>query len=421
MKKSSLSEQIALLHAKLVTSRTQRDIIALSREFGKLVDEALKKENALPRAGQDENIISCTITFTKKEVSDMDKTFKKHFILNGYIAHLIKRKSGKNGALYEIRYRRNGYDISASSTDLAEAKRKFLEKTRPEEIGNHQKGTRNQKQLFPLTFHSFATYYFEKFRKFKVAEQTLKNDLSRYNKYLRPHFQEMLITKITPPNCKELLDRVKDEGKGKTADELYSLMNAIFNSARAHKIIVDNPLATVLHIQHDREEGKALTPDQESKLLAWMQSNACDCAIELALCLFCGLRSNEMENQQYPPTTVDGNFIKAVNSKRHFKDKTKIEFKYIPICNRLRPFLKDGIQIKHTAKITLRRLKTVLPQNTLKDLRTTFYTKCQTLGVAEVALKSFMGHSFGKLGNAYSDLSKQKDYLLNEGEKLNDW
>ena len=66
----------------------------------------------------DESAESNIITFTKNEVKRMDKTFKKYFILNGYIAHVIKRKSGKNGFYYEIRYRRNGYNIRAASVDI---------------------------------------------------------------------------------------------------------------------------------------------------------------------------------------------------------------------------------------------------------------------------------------------------------------
>jgi hypothetical protein len=85
----------------------------------------------------DENAESNIITFTKNEVKRMEKTFKKHFILNGYIAHVIKRKSGKKGFYYEIRYRRNGYNISAASVDIKEAKRIFLEKTLPENIGKY--------------------------------------------------------------------------------------------------------------------------------------------------------------------------------------------------------------------------------------------------------------------------------------------
>ena len=73
----------------------------------------------------DESAESNIITFTKNEVKRMDKTFKKHFILNGYIAHVIKRKSGKNGFYNEIRYRRNVYNIRAASVDINEAKRIF--------------------------------------------------------------------------------------------------------------------------------------------------------------------------------------------------------------------------------------------------------------------------------------------------------
>ena len=87
---------------------------------------------------KDENAPSSTIiTFTKNEVQRMEKTFKKYFILNGYIAHVIKRKSGKRTFYYEIRYRRNGYNIRAASVDIKEAKRIFLEKTKPENIGKY--------------------------------------------------------------------------------------------------------------------------------------------------------------------------------------------------------------------------------------------------------------------------------------------
>ena len=94
-----------------------------------------QQENSQSIKGK--NVQSCIITFTNNEVKRMEKTFKKHFILNGYIAHVIKRKSGKNGFYYEIRYRRNGYNIRAASVDINQAKRIFLEKTLPKNIGKY--------------------------------------------------------------------------------------------------------------------------------------------------------------------------------------------------------------------------------------------------------------------------------------------
>lgn len=358
------------------------------------------------------------VEFTDEEIKTMPKSFRKLLIIQNKRCRLRTHASGKNTTTFEIRFRREGFDISASGITIELAKANFIEKLKTAKP--KAKDDEQQAAAICSTFHSFAMYYFENFRKEKVAEKTYKTDINRYNRYLKPYFKETPINKITPTNCKALLDEVKKQGKGKTADELYSLMNAIFNAAITHRLIEFNPLSTVLHIQHDREEGKALAPGDEQKLLAWLSSSDCDCAVEISLLLFCGLRANEMENEKNPPQRCD-EFIKAVNSKRHFNDKSKIEFKYIPICNILKRFISDKVIIKHSARAVRKRLQVILPEYTLKDLRTTFYTKCQMFGVAEPALKEFMGHSFGKLGNAYSDLTKYGNYLLQEGEKLNQW
>ena len=76
--------------------------------------------------------------FRYKETLKMASTFKKQFIANGLVAHVIKRKSGKNTFCYEIRYRSNGFCISAAANALNKAKAKFLQKNVPREIEKYR-------------------------------------------------------------------------------------------------------------------------------------------------------------------------------------------------------------------------------------------------------------------------------------------
>ena len=62
------------------------------------------------------------------------------------------------------------------------------------------------------------------------------------------------------------------------------------------------------------------------------------------------------------------------------------------------------------------KFHTVFPDKKIYDLRTTFYTRCQECGVADVARNEFVGHSLGTLGDTYTDLSDE--FLLKEGQKL---
>lgn len=71
------------------------------------------------------NEISATILFTPEEVYGMAEPFKQEFIRSGRVARIIKSWDGGE-IFYEIRYRRNGYNVTAKSNDLRTAKRLFL-------------------------------------------------------------------------------------------------------------------------------------------------------------------------------------------------------------------------------------------------------------------------------------------------------
>lgn len=348
------------------------------------------------------------VEFTDKEIKTMPKTIQKLIILDGKRCRLRTRKSGKDSITYQIRFRRDGYDVSACGVTVEIAKANFIEKLKTAQPCAKESG--GGSKLLPTTFTAFSLYHFENFKKEKVSPKHYENNLRLFNRYLSPRFKETPLMKITPSDCKTILDEVKKQGKGKTADDLHSILNGIFKTAIAHGLIDRNPLALIFHVQHKRENGQALTKAEETTLFKALKDR--DFAIAAALALYCGLRPNELETAQ-----IHGEFIKAVNSKRK---GGKIEYKYIPIINRLRPFLPaDGVFHIPNLDMLRRAVGKALPGHKLYDLRTTFYSRCDELGVAPPARDEFVGHSSGILTNTYRDLSM--DYLLDEGKKLNAW
>ena len=91
--------------------------------------------------------------------------------------------------------------------------------------------------------------------------------MHRYKKYIQPAFGEKQFNDITPEHCQTLIDSILAEGKGKTAEEIHSLLSIIFKGAIAHGIVNKNPLAIVVRMKHEGKHGTALTKDEEKLLL----------------------------------------------------------------------------------------------------------------------------------------------------------
>ena len=347
------------------------------------------------------------VEFTDKEILQMPQKFRKMIIVNRKRCRMRKHPSG-NGYTYEIRYRHEGYNISACGKTIELAKANMLKKMR------NAMPTNARTTEIPTTLEDFALYYFERFRRPKIAELTYKNDVRRLKRHILPALGKKKLAKITPADCEDLIESMKAAGKGKTADELRSLLSIIFKGAIAHNIIERNPLDIVPHVQHVTKHGKALSAEEIEALFARIRGTKFE--IVYALALYTGLRPNELKT-----ATVKNGMIIAVNSKQKKKETV---YKRIPICKRLAAYLdKIGGNLEKVHFFCEQyysvRFPGFCPGHKLYDLRTTFYSRCKELGVAEPALKAYMGHSNGKLGNSYTDLSNE--YLLKEGKKLDNW
>ncbi len=379
-----------------------------------LADKSLKAETLekLIQNGQtkvektalnENNIKQGIVEFTKQEMKQMPKEIKKLILIDKKRCRLRTHVSGSKTTTYEIRFRSNGYNVSACGKTIELAKANMLVKLKT------AKPTGN-KTTVPITFKEFTNYYFEKFRRPKVTEQTYYNDQNRLQNHLFPKFGKLPLDKITPAECQTILDELQAKGKGKTADEVYSLLSIIFKGAIAHELIDRNPLSVVFHVKHEHEHGKALTREEEEAFLERIKGAPFEPLYVLAL--YTGLRPNE-----YKTAKVDGKFIVAVNSKRKTK---KLQYKRIPICKKLAGYLDKIYEFPtYHDKYLSTEFSKYCSNHKLYDLRTTFYSRCKELNVAENALKEFAGHSLGALGNAYTDLSDE--YLLAEGKKLDNW
>lgn len=381
---------------------TQETLAALLQKIERL------EENFTPPQQLNAKLSMSEIRFLKfneKEIFKMPKTFRKTFRAQGCTAHVRKRIDGRYNCSYEIRYAKKPYNnppISASGSTLEEAKIRFIEKL------NNYTPQDNTAPTIPKDFDGFAIYWFENFHKRKVCEKTYKNNFSLYNRHIKKQFSKMYLESITPVMLQDFIEKLP--GNGKTADDIHSIFNQIFDTAVKHGKIKLNPLSMFLHTSHERETGKDLTPQEELQLLTAYTGT--DYEIIFAVMLYTGLRPNEFKTAR-----IEGNFIIAINSKRK---NGKIEYKKIPITSCLRTYLKDIKILPCRYEGSLRKaFSNILPDHMLKDLRKTFNTRCVQYKVDYMARKLFMGHSLGKLDKTYT--GSLDEYLLSESKKLDSW
>lgn len=392
------AEQMIMLSQKLVLLSLAKD----DKEKKKLTQE-IALLNSQMSDNAEKNIFCRPLKFTDKEISKMPKTFRKEFRIEGCTAHVRKRSDARYRCSYEIRYRKNGYNISASARTLAEAKENFIQK-----LHVADRTDKNGSNNVPIIFYDFALFWAENYHKRKVCERTYKNTILQIKRsFALQSFAQKAIRKIKANELQIVIDDYVIQEKFRAAQEVHSILNQIFAYAVKYGLIIHNPVELVFLKKHEQKHGKALSFAEERKLLA--ETAGTPYQLIFAVALYTGMRPNE-----YATSRINGNMIIAQNSKR----KTgKIEYKRIPIIKMLKPYLNGLNEIKWLSVGRIRKkFNTILPDHHLYDLRTTFYTRCQMFGVAESARDEMVGHSGGVLSKTYTDLPDE--FLLKEAEKL---
>ncbi len=411
MQKTRLSEELLLITDQLMMAKERSEVIRIASEFTAIIE----KLAALEKQGNEElrqqpKCITAIMKFTQQEISEMAITFKREFIANGLCAHVLKRPSGKryNTFCYEIRYRSNGYCIRAASTDLAEAKRKFIAKTMPGEIEKYKvDGPKLVSGFSPLR-DIFDEWY--EYKHGSITDKELRRyrvDFDSLPKTLQKKYIEEIRTKDISNVMRDLAPR--------KYEQMRTLFNGIFKYAIASGIISHNPMGLIPFRRAERTTRESLTKAEIVAFLQKIKSPEFDPIRQGAYLLyFFGLRPCEIDEQ----TRREGNFLIARNRKRK---NGKVEYKKIPIpkqAERLiqwaKPFTFDC-----TPWMQNKLFNTALGENdkTAYCLRHTFATICQEAAVPQEVVEVWIGDSPQRLiGRVYTHYSDE--YMRTQMDKV---
>ena len=187
----TLSKDLIAISSMLLMAQERGEVIRLAGELNALIESAMKieKEHNYDFSATTKKTSSTTIKFTKQEVDNMSKTFKKEFISNGCLGRIIQRPSGKNGVYYEIRYRRNGYNVSVCNKDINKAKELFV-------IATYNLDKYKTTVKSKLRFIAIATEWLE-YKKNNLANpHTYQQYESRINRFVPEELKNKKITDI---------------------------------------------------------------------------------------------------------------------------------------------------------------------------------------------------------------------------------
>ncbi|MBR0188812.1 MAG: hypothetical protein IJQ23_00320, partial [Clostridia bacterium] len=321
------------------------------------------------------------LQFTKKEMKEMPRL--KDFSIRQ-----------KENGVYEIRFRRYGYNESFSSKDFSVAKQKafmwlseFEDEIRAKKrISTEIKESKGNYDN--VIFGSFADNYMKTVKKKMVQPNTYASIYNIFKLHILSKYRALPLKKINAmllqKHLTELHERIP-----RVAESVKTLLNNIFDYALNNGLIERNPVKAVYIPKHIRETGKALTIEEEKEFVSRIRGSRFE-TIYLKL-LYCGCRPCELSGIQ---ENVKDNTLTIKNGK--LKSYQKILYRTIPIFPKYKPYA-TGKEIKVNTQTLSEEFRNFCPNHTLKDLRHTFTTRARECGIDNELVSLWTGHSLGNI------------------------
>lgn len=346
----------------LMTATERGELIRLAGELNSTVLKVMEIEKTAGTPAEKKKALSATIKFTDEEIKGMSKTFKKEFIANGCVAHIIKRPSGKSGFFYEIRYRRNGYNISVSNKNLKTAKRMFAEATTKLDEPKKPKA---------ITFGQMTDEWLA-YKKGKVVDHTWE----MYKRYASLYFSKALLSKdiksIRTAELNKFMQEFAD--RPRLYEDMRILLNSIFKYALLNAVISHNPVTLIPFKRAERKSRRSLTTAEIKEFLTTVRQAKYEKIRQTVYVLyFFGVRPCELDEEAH----FENGFLICRNRKRK---GGKIEYKKIPVPEQAREYIDFSLPLKlpGCAQWISKSIAALLPNElTAYNLRHTFATICQ--------------------------------------------
>ncbi len=387
----------------LMLAHDRSEMIQLATQLNSIIEKAIASEELNLLSVNKKKTSSATIKFTKEEIESMSKTFKKEFIANGCAGRIIKRPSGKNGVYYEIRYRRNGYNISVSNKSLAKAKELFI-------VATYNLDKYKSTSQSKFNFGTIAAEWLE-YKKDKIAFQTWQGYGSNIKKYFTDELRNLRITEMRTVDVDRFMRQFDENPRG--YEEMRTVLNQIFKYAIASGIILHNPVTLVPFKRAERKPRERLSDTQIFAFLQRLKEPRFERVRQLGYVLyFFGLRPCEIDEE----ARFENGFLICRNRKRK---GGKIEYKKIPVPEQAQGLIDFNLPIEPQLSYDrwLDLLKEALSDKlTPYNLRHTFASICAE-HVREEVVDIWMGDSPERLiGRTYIHYSDE--FLKSEMNKV---
>lgn len=399
-----ISEELIAISTMIMTARERGELLQAANELNAAVMKVMEIEFEhgviLNGRKTERKALSATIKFTEQEIKGMSKTFKKEFVANGCVAHIIKRPSGKNGFYYEIRYRRNGYNITVSNKDLKTAKKMFVDGTKQLDEPVKQK---------EITFGQMTDEWLA-FKKGKVVDHTWRLYERLSEQYFTEAFRAKDIKSIRTGQLNAFMEQFGD--RPRLYEDMRILLNSVFKYALLNAVISHNPVTLIPFKRAERKSRRALTDNEIRAFFVNVEAANAELRQVAYALYFFGVRPCELDNEAH----IEGDFLICRNRKRK---GGKIEYKKIPVPVQAREYIDETKPFKMPGneQWTSTLLARLLPgELTAYNLRHTFATTCQKFVRPDI-VDIWMGDSPERLvGRVYTHFSDE--FMLSEMAKV---